>query len=154
MVAVFDALAYMFMQKHKDEVSLFRLHALLYLAHGDCLAVHERPLVDTGFEAWLVSPINRELYDSQRGGGRWEHDAEPDHLDAAQKDMLAAVLDRYVRTPDGELRRIVRDPVWANTRDRAGAGPDDGCTAQMPDAEIANYFRAVGQSASVESWGN
>ncbi|MCF2525901.1 Panacea domain-containing protein [Yinghuangia soli] len=148
MVAVFDALGYMFMQQHRDEVSPFRMHALLYLAHGDCLAAQERPLVDSGFEAWLVAPINRELYESQRGGGRWEHDAEPDHLDTAQKGALVQVLDRYARTPDGDLRRIVRDPVWANTRDRAGAGPDDGCTAHMPDTEIAVYFRAAGQAVT------
>lgn len=144
LATAFDALAHMFTAAQEDgKVSLFRLHALLYLAHGRCLASHDRPLVDSGFEAWLVAPVNKDLYESQHKPGCHQYIADPDRLDPAQQSTLTQVVRAYRLTPDPTLRRIVRDPVWANTRDRAGAGPNDGCTARMPDEEIARFFRAI-----------
>lgn len=70
-----------------------RLQKLIYFAHGFYLALTNRPLVNTLFEAWDYGPVLRTLYNQLRG---WEAHPLPitglaSH-DTVKKDSLAHLV--------------------------------------------------------------
>ena len=50
---------------HRDEypsISPMKLQKLMYFVHGWHLAVHARPAVSEGFQAWKYGPVNEDTY--------------------------------------------------------------------------------------------
>lgn len=63
------AIANEFLERaRRDGVELSNMHVqkLVYLAHGWCLAVNGRELVEDDIEAWDLGPVIRKLYDALR----------------------------------------------------------------------------------------
>jgi uncharacterized phage-associated protein len=46
-----------------------KLQKLIYYAHGWCLALYEKPLVDNQAEAWTYGPVFRDVYDAAKKYG-------------------------------------------------------------------------------------
>ena len=99
------------LRAQREERSLTQMHLqkLVYLAHGWCLAVTGKPLIEDPFEAWAYGPVIRRLYSALRrygSGGverlirrdddllyaHGEHEGSEELADVAPTDQ--AVIDR------------------------------------------------------------
>lgn len=63
------AIANEFLERARREgIALSNMHVqkLVYLAHGWCLAVNGRDLIEDDIEAWDLGPVIRKLYDALR----------------------------------------------------------------------------------------
>lgn len=53
----------------KESMSHEKLQKLCYYSQAWCYALHNKPLMDTGFEAWMQGPISPELYEAYKENG-------------------------------------------------------------------------------------
>ena len=66
------AIANEFLRRAKDdgrELTQMHLQKLVYLAHGWCLAVTGKPLIEEKIQAWDYGPVIKPLYDALKSYG-------------------------------------------------------------------------------------
>ncbi len=126
---------------------------LVYFAHGWCLGLYERPLIDDEVEAWDYGPVVRPVYDAFKRFGNQpitELAKETRFLEpgASRRDVSANFSDED---------RTLLDKIWAtygkfkgfqlsNLTHLPGTPWDviykeHGQNAIIPDELIAEYFR-------------
>lgn len=128
------------------KISNLTAHKLLYLAHGLMLAKHDRPLVDTPFQAWKYGPVLEDLYHDLKifGSSPIPHDSvfvarwpELPPENQEDREVIRAILKQFGNKSPGYLIEVSHqeDGPWnavyeANTP-----------SIEISDAKISAYFK-------------
>jgi len=140
------------------EISNLALQKLLYFIHGWFYSVYNLPLIKSKFEAWKLGPVQRVVYDQFKGFGGLpikDHRAQfldpmtgqsvyrAPVIDAAHKDLIVAVLDKYMRFSAGQLVEMshVEDGPWEYVWKQAEEEVYPGM--RIPDDLISRHFKSL-----------
>ena len=132
-------------------LSSMQLQKLVYIAHGWNLAVTGTPLVAGRLEAWDNGPVFPELYRSTRHLARdadgllLDADGTPAAaaLDDGERELLAAVWDRYGNMPAERLSALTHEPDTPWTK----AYLEHGRNATIPNDVIESHYLELGRAA-------
>lgn len=121
-------------------MSIMQALKLVYMAHGWCLAVHGRPLIDHRIEAWSYGPVIPETYYSFRQQD--VHDLQPFHMferpiEDTISELLEAVYNMYKDLSAGQLSNLthIKGGPWHRVYRR-------GLQFQtIPDELIAEHYK-------------
>jgi uncharacterized phage-associated protein len=123
-------------------VSNLKLQKLVYYAQAWHLAIHELPLFEEDFQAWVHGPVIPELYQKYKSF-RWQPitvDVTP-QLPAATIEFLQGVSEEYFSCDGYELERMTHaESPWNLAR--GGLSPDTASTAQIEKTWMKEYYGA------------
>ncbi|MGB3757408.1 MAG: type II toxin-antitoxin system antitoxin SocA domain-containing protein [Rivularia sp. (in: cyanobacteria)] len=124
-------------------ISNLKLQKLVYYAQAWYLAIHDRPLFDEDFEAWVHGPIIPDLYQKYRDFNRIPIVEEINYQQLAQKlgddiHFLQDVADEYFSCDAYELERMthIEDP-WIKARKEL---PNDVPSKAIIDKELMKKY--------------
>lgn len=126
---------------HGRSMSIMHVLKIVYMAHGWCLAVRDRPLIQDRIEAWDYGPVIPAIYHAFRPRG--VHDILPldmheRPLEGDIESLLVQVDDLYKELSASQLSRLthIKGGPW-HTVYRQGAKfqpiPDDIIAAHYKD---------------------
>lgn len=138
-------------------VSNMALNKVVYFVHCDFLVETGEPLIGAKIEAWQHGPVFRELYhefkkwaDNPIGGRALRVSPLTGEVETAsatfgqrEKEMLTALIDRYVRFSAAQLRALshVADGPWDRVWQHSGkANPG----MQISNDLIKDAYQAKG----------
>lgn len=106
-------------------ISNLKLQKLVYYAQAWYLAIHDKPLFDEDFEAWIHGPVIPELY-KEYCGFKWKpilKEVEEPKFTEEVKQFLDEVTDVYFGLDAYELEQMTHlEAPWIEAR---GAKPTD-----------------------------
>ena len=123
-------------------ISNLKLQKLVYYAQAWHLAIHDVPLFEEDFQAWVHGPVIAELYQKYKSF-RWQPitaDVTP-QLPPATIEFLEGVSDEYFSCDGYELERMTHaeDP-WILAR--GGIAHDVASTNQIEKNWMKEYYGA------------
>lgn len=134
------AVANWFIERAHSEgrlVDHLSLQKLVYIAHGWCLAIMKRPLIDDAIEAWQYGPVVPSLYHELKVYGRGPVEPivrvrgltlqAPTIEDSETEDLLETVWRRYGDLRAAQLVALTHAPdtPWRGAWDGARNKPID-----------------------------
>lgn len=126
-----------------EDLTQMKLQKLVFFAHGWCLAIHGRRLIDEEIQAWQYGPVIASLYHELKGYGS---DAIPQHeripggdpeLPADVRQLLKRVLAAYGEYDAITLSKMTHLPgaPWEDAYDGSRY-------STISDTSIGEYFRS------------
>lgn len=139
----------------KNLVDPMKLQKLVYFAHGWCLAIYGRPLIDERIEAWTYGPVVPSLYHAIKHNGSAPlespialrpsvFDDKPprvDHDDNETVELLERIWEVYGKHSSLSLSQMSHDPegawhkIWEGEARRGRIKGVD-----IPETLIKEYF--------------
>ncbi|OWQ83394.1 hypothetical protein CDN99_26470 [Roseateles aquatilis] len=130
--------------------SIHKLNKLLYYVQGWCLAVHDRPMFDARFQAWVHGPINTDVFDRFTAWDRCLYSivAREDVREGFAFDALADVdrrlvddvLESYGMYSGTDLQDMTRaEPAWIKARGKLPRAAR--CDVELDETLMRDYFR-------------
>ena len=116
-----------FLYAGKDDQSMtpMKLIKLVYIAHGWCLGLYNRPLINESPEAWKYGPVIPSLYDKFRQYGNQKIDI-PVNENPIQEDdktnlLLQKIWNTYGKYTAIQLSAMTHEPgtPWSITWEKA-----------------------------------
>ncbi len=100
---------------------------LAYIAHGWCLGLFGRPLVNEPVEAWQYGPVIPSIYHTyKRFGSKFITSAEPCtfHFDTDETSVMDQVWEGYGDRTGVSLSSLTHEPgtPWSLTVEQSGMG--------------------------------
>lgn len=125
-------------------ISTMKLQKLCYLAQGWSLALLNRPLFDSEFQAWKNGPVSPELFAHHRREftvSAWPWGAAK-NLDSRELIVVDAMLRNYEALSGVELSELThRDGTpWSLTRASVGATSGTSSQAVIPKDVIREHY--------------
>lgn len=123
-------------------ISNLKLQKLVYYSQAWHLALHEQPLFDEDFEAWVHGPVIPTLYQSYKHFG-WKPIQEEIILDLPEtiRAYLQEVTDEYFACDAYELEQMThREEPWQKAR--VGLMPDQPSTNIIQKNWMQEYYKA------------
>jgi uncharacterized phage-associated protein len=145
-----DVAAYIL--RKRGPMTAMKLQKLCYYVYGFHLAWEGRKLFPEVFQAWANGPVSPALYKLHRG--RFTLDpgdilGDPDALDGGEAESVDLVLDAYGDFTAHQLSVMTHnEQPWVAARARARVGPLERSTAQLHDADIAEFFDALAMASA------
>ena len=131
-----------FAHKHGDCITNKKLQKLVYYAQAWHLAFFDKPLFDGRLEAWVMGPVQPELYHEYKKFLFNPISVEPSTPIFSKKvaTHLQNVVDAYWRFTAWELERMTHeeDP-WQKAR--KGLPPDAKCTNEILHKDMRQYYK-------------
>ena len=123
-------------------ISNLKLQKLVYYAQAWYLAIHDKPLFDEDFEAWIHGPVIPELY-KEYCGFKWKpilKEVEEPKFTEEVKQFLDEVADVYFGLDAYELEQMTRSEApWIEAR---GYLPTDAsCNEIISKESMREYFK-------------
>jgi uncharacterized phage-associated protein len=122
-------------------VSNLKLQKLVYYAQAWYLAMHDRPLFDEDFQAWVHGPVIPALFEKYKHFG-WkpiDQDVRPD-LPEAIVTYLEEVCDEYFSCDAYELEKMsCMEAPWARARE--GLARDQASENIIHQDWIKEYYK-------------
>ena len=126
-------------------VSNLKLQKLVYYAQAWHLALHDAPLFDEDFQAWVHGPVIPELYQKYKVFG-WQPitmDVSP-QLPASVIEFLHGVANEYFSCDAYELEQMTQiESPWNMAR--GGLANDVATTAKIEKMWMKEYYAARGE---------
>lgn len=142
-----DAAEYI-LEQFDTPLSTMKLQKLLYFAQGWALAMVNRRLAATTFEAWKWGPVSHELYAHHRY--RYGIDCLPggdaSKVTGNNKVILDAVIDNYGGLSGMQLGDLTHQPGTPWTKVRLDAGITDTRAPSkitIPDELMQDHFAEI-----------
>ncbi len=127
-----------------EPLSNLKLQKLLYYAQAWYLALHNRPLFEEDFQAWVHGPVLRSQYDRFRGA-KWMPIADPvkqPNMPLDLKAFLDQILDVFgVETAIALELMTHREQPWIQAR--AGLAPDTPSNAIISKLSMRDFYKAM-----------
>jgi uncharacterized phage-associated protein len=123
-------------------VSNLKLQKLVYYAQAWHLAIHQIPLFEADFQAWIHGPVIPELYQKYKHFS-WQPivDTASPVLDAETLSFLDEVADEYLTCDAYELEQMTQiEAPWNQAR--VGLLPDAPSNAMIEKAWMKEYYSA------------
>lgn len=142
-----DAAAYI-LSVFNRPISTMKLQKLLYFSQGWALALLERRLVATDFQAWKWGPVSYDLYQLHRREYEISEivGGDPNRVTENNKVILDAVINNYGGLSGMQLGDLTHeeDTPWTRVRHENGIFTETApSNIQIPDGMIAEYFERV-----------
>lgn len=123
-------------------ISNLKLQKLVYYAQAWYLAIHDKPLFDEDFEAWIHGPVIPELY-KEYCGFKWKpilKEVEEPKFSEEVRQFLDEVADVYFGLDAYELEQMTRSEApWIEAR---GYLPTDAsCNEIISKESMREYFK-------------
>lgn len=123
-------------------ISNLKLQKLVYYAQAWYLAIHDEPLFDEDFEAWIHGPVIPELYKKYREF-KWKpilKEVEEPKFTEEVKQFLDEVADVYFGLDAYELEQMTHtEAPWIEAR---GEKPTDAsCNEIISKESMREYFK-------------
>lgn len=146
------------------KLSNLALNKILFFAHGWHLAVLDRPLVDSVFEAWQFGPVHPQIYRQLKGFGNkaipkgrrlTSIDLETGidrpvkaNLDKEEYEFCSKLLKFYGKYSASKLVEISHESgaPWDQVWEKAGRSASPGMT--IPDEITKAYYQAKQRARS------
>lgn len=136
------------------EATNIQLQKLMYFAHGEYLAKTGQPLVENGFQAWDLGPVNVDLYHEAKHFGRDAIKSPFDRWipligvhaisgindeDSVAHEVINNVVKNYGQMSPFELVTATheKNSPWDQVYIKGEKG------VQIPDSSIKEYFKEV-----------
>lgn len=132
-----------FCGKHGDWVTNLRLQKLLYYVQAWHLALHDRPLFQERFEAWIRGPVQPEVYARYIRFGIAPIDQPQSNWQLPKRvdSHIDDVMDAYGSFSSFDLERLACDEQpWRNAR--MGVAPDEPSTEIIDMETMKTFYRA------------
>jgi uncharacterized phage-associated protein len=133
-----------FILQQQGEMSVMKLHKLLYYCQAWCLVWEEKPLFSERIEAWANGPVVREVYEKHRGKfsvSSWTK-GEDDRLTSRQKDIVKNVLKFYGDKTAQWLSDLThREQPWIEAR--RGLAPLARGSREITTAALHEYYSSI-----------
>ena len=131
-------------------LNVHKLHKLLYYAQAWHLAIHDRPLFQGAFQAWVHGPVSREIYDRFRDSkgmysAVFSSDIRPmfnmDALSVEEQRFLETLLEEYAPLTGTQLEEMTHaeDP-WKEAR--RNCLPSQRCEVVIKEETMRSFYRA------------
>jgi uncharacterized phage-associated protein len=123
-------------------ISNLKLQKLVYYSQAWHLALHEQPLFNEDFEAWVHGPVIPELYQNYKHFG-WKPIQEEITLDLPEKtrSYLKEVADEYFSCDAYELEQMTHwEAPWQKAR--VGLMPDQPSNNIIQKMWMQEYYKA------------
>jgi len=149
--------------ENKDKLTHMKLQKLVYYAHGFCLALFDRPLIDEQFQAWPYGPVAPSLYVELRSYGSdpvtkpakllrsngvsyYKETASPPSEPNLCR-VLNKVYEKYKLQTAGQLSKATHQPEtpWSIVTEN---GKYKNSFLPIDDELIKNYFKNFIKSPS------
>ncbi|NJL65514.1 MAG: SocA family protein [Methylacidiphilales bacterium] len=123
-------------------LSNLKLQKLVYYAQAWYLAIHDNPLFDEDFQAWIHGPVIPTLYQKYKSFG-WQpilEDANPE-LPQEIQDFLKEVAEEYFACDAYELEQMTHaETPWVNARENLP--PDTPSNAVIIKESMKEYYKS------------
>jgi len=129
----------------KGPMTAMKLQKLAYYAQAWSLVWDDRALFGDAIQAWANGPVIPSLYAQHRG--RFEVKpgdiaGNPDSLDGAARETIAAVLDGYGRQSSQWLSELTHsEKPWIDAR--KGLDPTERGTREITLESMAEYYGSL-----------
>jgi uncharacterized phage-associated protein len=128
-------------------ISNLQLQKLVYYAQAWHLALHDRPLFDEDFQAWVHGPVIPELFEKYQHFS-WQPINQEVHPDLPEPIVahLTEVADEYFSCNGYELERMTKaESPWQQAR--KGSAPDDISHNIIHKNWMKEYYQARAEEA-------
>lgn len=104
----------------KDEKSLtqMKIQKLVYISHGYCLAILNKPLIDDEIQAWQYGPIIPQLYNEFKVFGKNEIDTLAYNFELDDEFNIIKDIPK-VDEEDTQIKELI-NAVWEKYKDYTG----------------------------------
>ena len=124
-------------------ISNLKLQKLVYYAQAWHLALHDTPLFEEDFEAWVHGPVIPALYREYKSYG-WEpilQDVEKPEFPESVENFLLEVAEVYFACDAYELERMThQEAPWIMARGKLSM--DTPCNAIISKESMKEYYKA------------
>lgn len=140
-----------FRLKYEEDQPLnnLKLQKLLYYIQAWHLAFYEKKrFFDSGFQAWIHGPVNRDIYDRFKERTLYSEIKPEDMLDEdsvykiseRDKQHIDTVLESYAKFSGTELEYMThQEDPWILAR--KGYRPVERCEREIDDEVMASYYK-------------
>lgn len=123
-------------------ISNLKLQKLVYYAQAWYLAIHDKPLFDEDFEAWIHGPVIPELY-NEYCEFKWKpilKEVEEPKFSEEVRQFLDEVADVYFGLDAYELEQMTRSEApWIEARGEKAT--DASCNEIISKESMREYFK-------------
>ena len=127
-----------------ERMSAMKLQKLVYYCQAWSLVWDDRPLFPERIEAWANGPVVPDLYEQHRGNFdvcAWPS-GNPEHLDAAARETVDAVLKSYSPHSAQWLSDLTHtERPWRDAR--AGLDDSDRGNHEITLEALAEYYSSL-----------
>jgi uncharacterized phage-associated protein len=130
-------------------LNLLKLQKLLYYCQAWHLAIHNRPLFDGKFQAWVHGPVNRQIYDrflttKTLYSEMLKSDIRSEFsMDAVtnERNHIEDVLEVYAPFRSSQLEALTHQELpWIEAR--SGYAPNERCENELDEETMRSYYAA------------
>lgn len=128
-----------------EALTNLKLQKLLYYAQAWYLALHDRPLFNDDFEAWVHGPVLRSQYFRFKPEPGWApitDSVDEPEISFKIKKFLDQILDVFGSESAIALEMMThRERPWLEAR--AGLAPDHPSTARISRETMRDFYRSM-----------
>jgi len=130
-----------FAHEHGDCLTNLKLQKLVYYAQAWNLALYDKPLFESDFQAWVHGPVCPELY-ARFKGYRWKPITEQPDLPEIPENVkkhLIDVFEAYERYSGYQLEQMTHaEAPWIDARD--GIPLDEASNAVISKESMKDFY--------------
>ncbi len=130
-------------------LNLLKLQKLVYYAQAWHLAIHDKPLFEGRFQAWVHGPLNRALFDrfaaqktlySAVDTSDIQADFDMNRVPVESQRFLDTVLDEYAGLTGSQLEEMTHnEQPWIEARQ--GYRPSQRCEKEISQETMRRFYR-------------
>jgi len=129
-----------------ENISVLKLHKLLYYVQAWHLALYSRPLFEEEFEAWVHGPVSKAIFIKYRDTKNmyspiFEGEWKKDFLGLSEKDKahIDSVLDAYMHLSGIQLEHLTHNETpWIEAR--GGIDPYARCSKVIRNDTMQSFY--------------
>lgn len=142
MYTVFD-IANWFLSK--QPMSHKKLQKMCYYAQAWSYALHNRPIMNTEFQAWVHGPVSPELYQKYKGNGFQDLTCDTElefTLSEEDSELLESVMLTYGDHTGNALEALTHTELpWIEARH--GLDPAQNCENKINPDTMRKYYQSI-----------
>jgi cdsE len=136
----------------KEAMTHKKLQKLCYYVQAWGLALYNKELIDSEFQAWVHGPVSRELYNKYKSNG-WEDipklkSFQPSNTqffsDEKNLHLLDSVWFTYGNKSGNELEALThQEEPWINARKKAEVKENEPCNEIILSDDMKVFYKRI-----------
>ena len=136
----------------KEAMTHKKLQKLCYYVQAWGLALYNKELIDSEFQAWVHGPVSRELYNKYRSNG-WEDIPKLESFqpcntqffsDEKNLHLLDSVWLTYGDKSGNELEALThQEAPWINARKKAEVKENEPCNEIILSDDMKVFYKSI-----------
>ena len=143
MYTVFD-IANWFLSK--QEMSHKKLQKMCYYAQAWSYALHNKPIMEEDFQAWVHGPVSPRLYQKYKGNGfhdlKYNSSEGIPEFSSEETELLESVFLTYGDYTGNALEALThKETPWVEARE--GVAPDENCRNIISTDTMRRFYQSI-----------